>query len=223
MKKLMMMALLMCGIVANAAEKKDSLDNSPWGVHLYVGWNAATNVPTGLSFAPFKSWNIDLTLLQYDYTPKGASQTYSVGLGLGWRNYTLRDKNMQRFVVDPTSKVITPGTFEVGQEDRWSNIHTLSLSMPLLFRQQIGKHVGISVGAMLNYNVYGRVRNSYEVGDVEYDIKTKGIKYRPFTVDPMVIFDADDFAGLYLRYSPMSVLKSEYGPDFKSISFGLYF
>ena len=95
--------------------------------------------------------------------------------------------------------------------------------MPLLFRQQIGKHVGISVGAMLNYNVYGRVRNSYEVGDVEYDIKTKGIKYRPFTVDPMVIFDADDFVGLYLRYSPMSVLKSEYGPDFKSISFGLYF
>lgn len=223
MKKFLVMALLACSIVAHANEKKDSLDNSPWDIHAYIGWNVATNVPAGMSFAPFKSWNIDLTLVQYDYTPKGASQTYSAGLGLGWRNYTLRDKDMQKFDVNPTTKVITPGTFALGQEDRWSSIHTLSLSMPLLFRQQVGQRLGISVGAMLNYNVYGRVRNSFEVGDEEYDVKTKGIKYRPFTVDAMAIFDFDDSAGFYLRYSPMSVLKSDYGPDFKSITFGLYF
>lgn len=223
MKKLFLVALLACSMMANAEVKKDSVDNSPWDIHAYIGWNVATNVPAGLSFAPFKSWNIEVTPIQYDYTPKGASQTYSVGLGLGWRNYTLRDKDMQKFDVNPTSKVITAGTFATGQENRWSSIHTLSINMPLLFRQQVSNRFGISVGALLNFNVYGRVRNSFEVGDEEYDIKTKGIEYRPFTVDAMAIFDFDESVGFYLRYSPMSVLKKEYGPDFKSLSFGLYF
>ena len=224
MKKVLLMALLACCVSANAfqykdKEKKDSVD-SPWNMHFSVGVNVPTN--TGdYSFAPFKSWNLNWTVVAYEYTPKGASQTYSIGAGLSWRNYTLRDKDRQMFVVGP-NKVIIPGQFALGQEDRWSNIHTLSITLPLLFKQQVCKDFSISVGAELNFNVYGRVHNSYEQDDVEVDVKYKGIEYRPFTIDPMAIFDYKDI-GFYVKYSPMSVLKKDYGPDFKCISMGLYF
>ena len=110
-----------------------------------------------------------------------------------------------------TDKVehLTP-EWDQGNNDQW------------LFKQQVCKDFSISVGAELNFNVYGRVHNSYEQDDVEVDVKYKGIEYRPFTIDPMAIFDYKDI-GFYVKYSPMSVLKKDYGPDFKCISMGLYF
>lgn len=237
MKKLLMMAFLAVGMIAHAetfvtndddqienrggidlGEGKD--DNDRWAMHLSVGVDIPTNVPGDIEFAPFRSWEINWTLLQYDYTPKKCNTTFSAGLGFNWRYYTLSGhKNGFVKGADDVINVIPAG---VGCDDFASNIHTTSLSMPLLIKQKFSKDFAISVGAQLNWNYYGRVQNYYEIGDDESDIYTKKIGQRPITVDVLGIIHVWDI-GFYCKYSPMSVLKKDRGPEFKSLAVGIYF
>ena len=97
MKKLLWMALLAVCMTANAQDKKNVVlkegKNDNWTMQVGVGLNFVTGAPGEYEFAPFKSWDIQWTVLQYNYKPKGTKQTYSIGLGLNWRNYGLKDNN----------------------------------------------------------------------------------------------------------------------------------
>lgn len=160
------------------------------------------------------------TIAQYEYTPKGASQTYSVGVGLGWRNYTLSDRDKAFGKVGDVTSI-----YAVDKVDgRTSRVHTMNVNIPVLFRQKIGGDFAVSVGAQININAYGRLVNKWDVDldDDEYDVKTKKIGQRPLTVDVLGMVHFKDWA-LYCKYSPMDVFKKDRGPEFKSIAFGLYF
>ena len=251
MKKLLLMAFLTVGMTANAEEKNENVvlddanrvtfalnddddvdtndggvkiakgkdDDDRWSMHFAVGINIPTGAPDGVEFAPFRSWEINWTLLQYDYTPKKWNTTFSAGLGFNWRYYTLSGHKNGFVKVDDVINVIPAG---VGCDDFASNIHTTSLSMPLLIKQKFSKDFAISVGAQLNWNYYGRVQNYYEIGDDESDIYTKKIGQRPITVDVLGIIHVWDI-GFYCKYSPMSVLKKDRGLEFKSLAVGIYF
>ena len=94
--------------------------------------------------------------------------------------------------------------------------------MPLLVKQSFSKNFAISVGAQLNWNFRAHIHNYYEEGDIEISEDTKKIGQRPFTVDVLGIVHVYKY-GIYCKYSPMSVLKTDRGPEFKSLAFGLYF
>lgn len=233
MKKLFLLAFLAFGMTVNAGTivanddndtetntggvKLDDDDN--WKMHVYVGVDIPIGAPDGVSFAPFRSWEIGWTVLQYDYTPKNAKTTLSAGLGFDWRNYTLsgHDKMFVKHndvvgIIDRDAKV----------SELASRIHTLSLSLPLLVKQSFSKDFAVSLGAQLNWNVYSRLNNFYELDDHEIDDRTKKIGERPITVDVLGMLHFGDFA-VYCKYSPMSVLKKDKGPDFKSLAVGIYF
>lgn len=232
MKKLLFMAFLAAGMTANAEtfvdndddDSKDGIEFSKdeddsWSMHVQLGVDIPTGAPDGVDFAPFRSWEFQWTLLQYGYTPKNTKTTFSVGLGFNWRNYTLsgHDKMFSK-VSDVT--LVTPSASTM--HDLSSSIHTTSLSMPLLVKQRFNKNFAISLGGQLNYNFYGRIINDYEHGDDDVNISTKKIGERPITVDLLGIVHVWQL-GIYCKYSPMSVLKKDRGPKFKSLAVGLYF
>lgn len=243
MRKLFLMALLAVGMSANAQFLEDKNnefgnvggvnlgdgvdENDSWTLHVNFGVNVPTSVPDDIEFAPFRSWEIGVTVLQYDYTPKNWKTTFSAGLGFDWRNYTLKghEKAFEKF---PASKIKQPNdcVYVVTPVDkcdaRSSRIHTVSLSMPLLVKQSFSKNFAISVGAQLNWNFRAHIHNYYEEGDIEISEDTKKIGQRPFTVDVLGIVHVYKY-GIYCKYSPMSVLKTDRGPEFKSLAFGLYF
>lgn len=233
MKKIFLFALLAFSSTAFAQTTEDdekegkcsSLlvlskdETSTLSMHLAVGVNLATNVPADYKFAPFKSWDISWTVFEYGYTPKGASQTYSVGLGLTWRNYGLKD-NYTMFVKNDQNNVEL-GTFDGDMESRYSRLRTWGISLPLLFTQRIGKNFSFSLGPVMNLNLFGRINTGYKIGDDKTSISTKNIGYRPFTVDVMGVFNIYG-VGVYCKYSPMSVMKKDRGPQFKSVTVGLY-
>ena len=107
MKKLLLMALMAVAMTANAEDKNEILvanddevtneggikltkddDNDNWSMHFALGVNIPQKAE-GCSFAPFRSWELNWTVLQYDYTPKKSKTTLSAGLGFNWRTYTL--------------------------------------------------------------------------------------------------------------------------------------
>ena len=196
-------------------------DDDRWSMYFAVGVNIPVSTPDGVDFAPFRSWEFNWTIAQYDYTPKNSKTTLSAGLGFNWRAYTLKGhKNGFAKVGDVVSFVPEMGT---ALDDFSSNIHTTSLNMPLLIKQRFGKSFAISLGAQLNWNYYARIHNYYEQGDDESDIYTKKIGERPFTVDVLGIVHIAKGFGIYCKYSPMSVLKKDRGLEFKSLAVGFYF
>jgi hypothetical protein len=140
-------------------------------------------------------------------------------LGLNWRNYTLKGHDDGFFKV---GDVINVGHPDNKYDDFSSRINTASLTMPLLVKQKFGKGFAVSVGAQLNWNFYACTHNYSELGDQEADIYTKKIGERPLTVDVLGIVHIWEL-GLYCKYSPMSVLKKDRGPEFQSLAFGIYF
>ena len=223
MNKLLMMVLLAVSMTAFAQESKKDITykdgkNDDWTMQLGVGVNLVTGAPGEYEFAPFKSWDIQWTLIQYNYTPKGAKQTYSIGLGLNWRNYGLKDNNTAFVKVND---VVGLGTFPANASSKYSSVRTLGIIIPILFTQDLGKDFSFSVGPVVNFNAWGWVNRDYDLGDDNYDVSTRKIGQRPVTVDIMGIIDYDGL-GIYCKYSPMSVFKKDSGPEFRSITLGLY-
>ena len=203
-------------------KKTDDDDDEPsnWDFDFLVGLGVPTNVPDGMSFNPLRSkeWAVGL---RYVYTPKKALQSYSVGLWFDWRAYGLSTDKM---FVKGEGKVIGLGEYPEKAGSKRSSIDVLSLSVPLLFTHRFGHQgkVRMTLGPVVNFNVRGRINNSYEIGDDEIEVSTKDIEYRPITVDLMGAVSYCNI-GLYVKYSPMSVLKKDKGPDFHSLTFGFMF
>ena len=121
-------------------------------------------------------------------------------------------------VIDQIVKIMVKTHMHIGEE-----IPLIGNWCLLNFTENNGFAFGISLGAQLNWYCYGRVNNKYEIGDHEYDINIKDIGYNPVTVDILGIIHVAEGFGIYCKYSPMNVMKSGRGPEYKSISVGLYF
>ena len=230
MKKGFLMALMALAVSANASARVVNDDESnnfviedgelwDWTMHLGVGVNLVSDAPDGYSFAPFKSWDVRWTPFSFEYTPKNASQTYSIGLGFNWRNFGLKD-NGTAFVKG--GDVVGLGLFPAGTGSHYSSVHLLSLNVPLLFTQRINKNFAFSLGPVVNFNTGAWLKSDYKTGDVVTNLTTKKVGQRPVTVDIFAEFEAYG-VGLFCKYAPMSVFKKDRGPEFKSFTVGLYF
>lgn len=205
--------------------QKVDLENKSWDFDLGVGYPIATNVPNGMSFAPFKSYEWILGV-RYKYTPKKALQSYSVGLWCDWRKYTL-DTN--KLFDKDANNVIGLYDYPTNADDKRSGIYIFSLSVPFLFTQKLSQKGDwkLTAGPVVNFNLYGRIDNEFSLGDYENNIKIKNVDYRPVTVDIMFMAQYRH-VGIYCKYSPMSVLKKNStngveNPQFQSISVGVFF
>ena len=219
MKKLLLLAFLAVGMTTYAQKvdvktvemktveindggiKLD--DDNNWKMHVYVGIDIPVGVPDGIDFAPFRSWEIGLTVAQYEYTLKNSKSGH--------------DKMFAK-----VNDIVGVYDRKGDMSELASRISTCSLSLPLMVKQSFNKDFAISLGAQLNWNFYSRVNNYYEENDNEIDIQTKKIGERPITIDVLGMLHFGDFA-VYCKYSPMSVLKKDKGPDFKSLAVGIYF
>ena len=229
MKKILLVAMLSLSMTAIAQGDRDSNDgvkivkgekDLDVSTHIAVGVNVPTGAPDGYKFAPFRSWNIDFTLAQFDYQPKRGKQTYSIGVGLGWHNYSLK-KNDTYFVKDEHN-VVGLATAPANMKKDYSRLHEMAIIVPVLFNQSFSDKFSLSLGAQVNFNVKGRLNWGYTSGDDSYDITTKGIEYKVVTLDLMAIFHVND-GGFYVKYNPISPFKKDKGPDFKYLALGIYF
>lgn len=202
-------------------ENDDECKVHDFSAHFSIGVNMGLGTPEGMSIKPFKSWDIALTVFQYDYSPKKKLQTYSAGVGIGWHNYGIGSSKM--FTKDANG-VVGLTDYPANAGSKYSRINIFNIFVPLLFTQKFdskGKY-SLSVGPVVNFNVAGHLTAGYETNDIEYDLTTRKIDYRPVTVDIMGVFNINDI-GIYARYSPMTVMKKNRGPEFRSLTLGLYF
>ena len=204
----------------NGCEKKHS---NYLSLNLGLGVSAPTNVPDGMTVKPFRSWEA-MVWMMYNHTPFKGLNTFSTGLGFTARYYGLDSKQM----LMKNGPTLDLGTFPAGSYHRKSRIYVGSLSVPFFYTHDFGKksHLNLTLGPVVNFNIIGSLKNSYKTSDDFYDYTTEakatGIGYRPITVDLMGVLHYYGL-GMYMKYSPMSVLKDGRGPQFHALSFGLFF
>ena len=229
-KKLLLFVLLVLALSARAEDINhgglalESFSDDRWALHVSGGLSIPTGAPDGVDFSTWRSWETNLTPVQYEYTPRNTPMTFSVGLGVTWRRYALKGDDMGFFKVDDLIVVSHADPLDGSTTlDKFSSqIRTTSLSMPLLAKYNFSQTFAVSLGVQLNWNFYGRVYNHYSQGDHDVDMYTKKIGQRPFTVDVLGIFHVLG-VGIYCKYSPMKVLKKDRGPEFNAVSIGVYF
>ena len=183
-----------------------------------VGFVNAMNAPAPMDVDMGSSYEIFadhiLNLRCYPWATKNTS--FSIGFGIGWRNYRMTGRT--RFLKEGDRLTLAP--YPDGADIDFSRIKVFSLTFPLRFRQELSRHFSYSLAAILNLNTYASAKTHYDLDGTPVRDVQKRIHPSRVTVDFMgqVQFHS---VGLYVKYSPCRMLNTDFGPDFSHLSAGI--
>lgn len=196
-------------------EKTDTKINKHWAVFddgFYLGmgikhdWDAINN--------SFEVGFLNIVGIKYSSLH---GQTISLGAGIHHRSYSMKRPGM---LVRDDHGVVIPSVYPSENvdviKDRSSNLNLWAIQFPLIFRQHIAGKCDISVGGILNWNMYARVDNHYEMNKTDHDTHYKGLKQNKLNFDVIGSLTWNEF-GIYCRYTPGKFFKENYGPEIKNI------
>lgn len=200
-------------------KRSDEWVENEMTTHIGVGCCFALGAPKNMDIGLNGSVEIFWTMSQYDYTKKGSPSTWSIGLGIGWRNYRMTGR--YRFTKTPDDCVIITPYEGENVSPKFSRVKVFSLQMPLLYRYKFNKNFALSVGPVLNLNLHSSLKTRYKIDGQKYKDKVNDARVNPVSVDFMGIIKTYPF-DFYVKYSPCNVLKTDYAPKFQSLSLGIY-
>ena len=136
----------------------------------------------------------------------------SFGVGFNWHRYGLESPYFWHRTTEGTL-----GYMEFGEpfDKHRATLLVRSMQFPLMFNQSLGKRWNVAVGAVMNWNFYADVRNSYRMGKTDYNETTRGLNQRKISFDGIAMLSWHGL-GVYFRYAPQSVMKANYGPELKN-------
>ena len=144
-------------------------------------------------------------------TKVGHHGLFRAGIGFDWRNYRMINGNI--FSKDETGHIcIVDGT-----PVRFSRIHTFSLSFPLKYYYQLAKHTYVAIGPELYFTPHASMKTRY---DSKNRIVDNYIHHNRFSMDLGAEFMVNH-VGIYYKYNPFSVLNTDFGPKFQSMTVGV--
>lgn len=200
-------------------KKKKGLDGraivkaSGFGVGLVSG----LNTPEGMSVNMGESWEFQWDLFDVvEAYSANKRWLYGIGFGLNWKNYRMTGYN--RFIKDGNNIAI--GAYPEGASPKFSRIKVFSLTVPFNIGYAIDKHFSIDFAPILNFNTHASMKTRYSLDGKKHKDKTNDVRQQRVTVDFRTTLAYDDI-GVYVKYSPCNVLKSDFAPKFSGISTGI--
>ncbi|MBD5224359.1 MAG: hypothetical protein HDS68_00095 [Bacteroidales bacterium] len=185
---------------------------------LALGLVNAAGQPTDYGLQWGKSFEISwLNILAAKMCYRGFA--LSLGIGVDWRNYRMVNNSLRMLPNDQGGIATAP--YPDGSIPKSSRIKIFSLGIPLLATQQISKNITLSGGAILNFNTHASLLTKYTSpeGNAISESATS-IHHRRVSVDYFASLSWK-WVGLYVRYSPHSVLMGCGSPHFNPMSAGI--
>lgn len=184
---------------------------------LYFGFVTGTGAPAGVNIDMLSSYEIGTDLLSLSRILANRNHRIRIGFGLDWRNYRMTGRT--RFVKTENGDIGT-GAYPEGADIKFSRLKIFSLTVPVRYTYYINRKFSVDAAAILCFNTYGSLKTRYKLEGQKHRDFDKSIHQRPVTVDFQLGANYKG-VGLYVKYSPASVIKKDYGPDFKSLSTGV--
>lgn len=146
-----------------------------------------------------------------------------LGLGFDWRNY--RATADGRWLRPASSSGLEWGDAPEGAYVRFSRLKVFSLQLPLIYEWRIPKSkLKLKLGPILNFNTYSSLKGVYDdAAGNRCEYFRKNIGHNPTTLDFFGAVSYHNALGIYVRYSPMKVLKDNSPINFTPLTLGLTF
>lgn len=145
------------------------------------------------------------------------------GLGFDWRNY--KATAFGRWLEPDGDGGLCWGNAPEGASVRFSRLKVFSLQLPLMYVWRIPKSfLKFRMGPILNFNTYSSIKGVYDdpFGN-RCEYFRKDFERRPVTLDLFASLSYHNALGIYVRYSPMKVLKDTSPINFTPLSLGFTF
>lgn len=192
---------------------------------IMIGFVSAPGHPATMPIEQGKSVEIGISHLIGERYQVGYFSV-TLGFGFDWRNYkiTTPDYRFSDFGTHIGTEQYPEGVDPVN-----SRLKIFTLQFPVLLRQEmpfrfLGHRQSLTAGVSLNYNSHGSMLTRWR--DAEGHMirtSTKHIGQRRFSYDIIGAIGLSEDFGIYVRYSPLSVLRGREQPSFHSFSTGLIF
>ncbi len=197
--------------------------NRHWGIisgGLGIGLVNASGQPSGLGLQWGKSFEISwFNALAMRYSNRWLS--VSLGLGFDWRNYKITTSGHRLCPNGEGGIGIAP--YPDGTHHGASRIKVFSLGIPLLYTQKIpSTTLSVTLGGILNFNTHASLKTWYTNPDGNHTEEyAEGFHHRRVTADLFGSLNFFKGNGIYVRYSPQTVLQGHNSPQFKPLSIGI--
>ncbi|MDE6638483.1 MAG: hypothetical protein K2K32_09660 [Muribaculaceae bacterium] len=145
--------------------------------------------------------------------------TFSIGVGIGSQWYRAQDGFA--YSRDGSNLVLLPAGNDYYVKSTW--LYVLNFQVPLLLTIPMGSGFKFTLGGIGCFNTYACAQTEFLKGATKIKTTYKGLQQRLFTTDLMCSLGVCDILGVYASWSPMTLFKSPYGPQFKSWSIGATF
>lgn len=186
-----------------------------------IGFTGTIGAPADMSTSMGSSIEVDWSNIVGVNYHFNRYNNIGLGFGLLWRNYRMVDNTM--FAQD-TDGQITLQPYTAGTNPKFSRLHSLQLTLPLLYTHRWKSGWAVTVGPELCFKTkkdkYNTIKTRYELGGEKYKDISKGVHFNPVTANVVasVMYKS---IGVYARCSPMDVLNTDFGPSFQSITVGI--
>ncbi len=185
-----------------------------------LGLSSANGQPTPKGLQWSKSIEIGwLSVVNIRYNFYRSS--ISLGLGFDWRNY--RISTSDRFLSEGLDGDLKWEKYPEEIIGKWSRLKIFSLQFPLLYEYAIPRSaVTIKAGGILNLNTHSSLRREEEDrAGIKTEYSSDFSSQRLLTVDLFANISLFRLVGIYVRYSPMRVLKKSEGINFHPFTIGI--
>ena len=213
------------GFPCGSRTERHGRDRSGWALSvdgLCIGLTDAAGQTGGGGLQWSKSFEISwLSCLNVGYV-FSRSRVY-LGLGFDWRNY--KSTAFGQWLSPDGDGGLKWGSAPEGASVRCSQLKVFSLQLPLMYIWAIPKtNLKWRMGPILNFNTYSSVKGIYDdpAGN-RCEYFTKDFDRRPVTLDFLASLSYHNALGVYVRYSPMKVLKDTSPINFTPFTVGFTF
>lgn len=196
--------------------KHNDAHNDVYMGGFFFGFVTAPDAPSGMDVDMAASYELGFDIIGVEHYFKNKKHSISLGLGVDWRNYRLKDKT--RFVKDGDNVVL--GEYPEGASIDFSRIKVFSLMVPVRYHWYFAKNFSFDAGAIVNFNTHASLKTRYKLDGHKQKEFSKKLHQRPVTVDLQAGVTWKSI-GIYAKYSPFDVLNDAYGVTFKTFSVGV--
>lgn len=203
------------------SEKKENKERSSYSIEfagIAFGFVNATNAPERMNVNMASSYEISLpAILRLHWSPWRNGTSFSIGFGLGWRNYRMNGNT--RFVKDGNRLAFD--AYPENADIKFSRIKMFSLSVPLMWHQQLSsKGFNLALGGVVNFNTHASLKTKYVLDGTECTDTDNDLHQQKVSFDLMGVIGFKSI-GFYVKYSPTHVLNTDFGPKFNHFSTGI--
>lgn len=194
--------------------KREKKTNYIWFQQTYIGIPFVLSGPTGLD----QSIECGIgQLVGVSWKPCQSGPGFAIGVGIHYEQYSLHagkifGKDGDRLTINSLGEKFTNPS---------SRLRNFGFTVPVTINQSIYKGFSVSVGVGMRFNTYTKATSSFSKDDVRYKRDFKGLQQRVLNYELYGAIGWDDMAALYVRYTPVSLFKSAYGPSFETLSIGI--